>query len=483
MSSERINVSSEIGTLRRLLIHSPDAGIGKIVPRIKDELLYDDIVYLDKMREEYHEYLQVLLWFLDPEVIKNKPLGKEYFLPSNENYFQSDKVMDAEQLLVRVLRNDKVKIALVVSVCALEDLDFTLQNKLLFLDENQLARVLITGVFEENGTDIFLFSPIPNLIFTRDVGITINNHLLLTKFSEEARKREALLIKYIFYYEVFKEGHNSDNNTFSERIIEISQDESSFRSDEPSYVTFEGGDIMMISPRHLFIGSSERTSHKAIEKVAETLFRKNLVDKVSVIGIPAKRSYMHIDTVFTQVRKDMWIVFGPFSKRGMTLQQDKTDVGGLLEGKTVSKSQINIKQLKRIPDGDSYKVEMNTLPYLDDLFEQVSKEDFGADKCEIIYSAGGEFPYNEREQWTDSCNFLAIKEGVIIGYDRNVKTAAEFKRKGFKVITSSEFIADMESGKELDEVISGDTLILLPSSELSRARGGTHCMSMPLLRD
>ena len=110
MSSERINVSSEIGTLRRLLIHSPDAGIGKIVPRIKDELLYDDIVYLVKMREEYHEYLQVLLWFLDPEVVKNKPLDKEYFLPSNENYFQSDKVMDAEQLLVRVLRNDKVKI-------------------------------------------------------------------------------------------------------------------------------------------------------------------------------------------------------------------------------------------------------------------------------------------------------------------------------------------------------------------------------------
>ena len=70
--SERIHVSSEVGTLKRLIIHSPDAGIGKIAPRMMNDLLYDDIVFLDEMRKEYNQYLCVLLWFLDPEVVRNR---------------------------------------------------------------------------------------------------------------------------------------------------------------------------------------------------------------------------------------------------------------------------------------------------------------------------------------------------------------------------------------------------------------------------
>ncbi len=123
------------------------------------------------------------------------------------------------------------------------------------------------------------------------------------------------------------------------------------------------------------------------------------------------------------------------------------------------------------------------LPYLDDLFEQISCQDYGAARCEIIHCAGGQFPDSEREQWTDACNFLAIREGVVIGYDRNVKTEAEFRERGFTVMRSSEIIRRVENGESVDEVVTGDTLILLPSGELSRARGGTHCMSMPLLRD
>lgn len=468
-----------------MLIHSPDAGIGKIAPRLKDELLYDDIVYLDKMREEYDEYLQVLLWFLDPEILrKRKSEGRDYFLPSGEDYFESDKVIDVESLLVKVLQNEKVKALIVASTCAFEDLDFNTQNMLMSLDPYKLAKILISGAMEiDNGEDeLFLFGPVPNLIFTRDVGTVINDHLLLNKFAQEARSREALLIKYIVYYELFGDEYDPENNTFSDRIIELSDDEARFRTDEPSYVTIEGGDVMMISPRHLFVGASERTSKKAIEKVIEIVFNKNLVDKVSVIAIPPKRSYMHIDTIFTQVRKDLWTLFGQFSKKALDLEGHGNGITGTLTGEDESSIRIKITQFQRVANGDSYSVKHRNIPYLDDLFAEVSKE-LGSDKCEIVFSAGGEFPYNEREQWTDSCNFLALREGVIVGYDRNTMTAAEFKKKGFKVIKSRDFINEMESGKQLDEVITGDTLILLPSSELSRARGGTHCMSMPLLRD
>lgn len=484
MAEDHIKVSSEIGTLKRLLIHSPDAGIGKIVPRLTDELLYDDIVYLEKMREEYDEYLQVLLWFLDPEVLRNRSneTDREYFIPSSEKYLQSDKVLDVEQLLVKVLHNEKVKTLLVASTCAIEDLDFSTQNLLLSMDPYKLAKVLISGAMEIPGDEVFLFKPIPNLIFTRDVGIVINDHLLLNKPAEWARSREALIVKYIVYYELFKNEYNPDKNTFSEKVIELNEDEIRFRSDEPSFVTIEGGDVMMISPRHLFVGSSERTSKKAIEKLVQEVFDRNLVDKVSVVDIPPKRSYMHIDTIFTQIRRDLWILFGPFSKKELAPEKASSDVSGSLTGTSETASKIKITQFRRLKKGEAYEVKQRNIAYLDDLFEEVSKEDFGADNCEIIHSAGGEFPYNEREQWTDSCNFLALKEGVVVGYDRNTFTADEFRKRNFNVLTSREFMALMESGKELDEVITGDTLILLPSSELSRARGGTHCMSMPLLR-
>jgi arginine deiminase len=100
----------------------------------------------------------------------------------------------------------------------------------------------------------------------------------------------------------------------------------------------------------------------------------------------------------------------------------------------------------------------------------------------FIYSGNNEFPFDAREQWTDSCNLLALKEGVVLGYDRNDKTVEAFKENGFDVVHAHELIDNFESGK-IDPDDMKDTLILMPSAELSRARGGFHCMSMPLFRD
>ncbi|MFW5726505.1 MAG: arginine deiminase family protein, partial [bacterium] len=247
----------------------------------------------------------------------------------------------------------------------------------------------------------------------------------------------------------------------------------------------EGGDVMMISPGHLLVGLSERTSVSAADQLIQELFRRKLIQKVSVIKIPRRRAYMHIDTVFTQVKKDTWILFSPFSRKEMAAKSSKFDFAGMLS-KQHSEPVYNVEitQFIRIEEADgNFSVSLNRLNYIDELLEQISREDFGMPSCEIIPSAGGEFPYSEREQWTDACNFLAIREGVIIGYDRNIKTEEEFRKRGFAVMRSAEIIEQVEAGKDIDEVVTGDTLILLPSAELSRARGGTHCMSMPLLRD
>jgi arginine deiminase len=145
--------------------------------------------------------------------------------------------------------------------------------------------------------------------------------------------------------------------------------------------------------------------------------------------------------------------------------------------------QVYVTQFIRKTKADGFKVEKKEFDYLDDLLTQVSKEDFGCKKVNIIPNANGKFPFTEREQWTDSCNFLAIREGVIIGYDRNVYTNANLEKRGFKIIRAEDFNAQMDAGAKLDDIIKGDTLITLPSAELSRARGGTHCMSMPLERE
>jgi arginine deiminase len=116
----------------------------------------------------------------------------------------------------------------------------------------------------------------------------------------------------------------------------------------------------------------------------------------------------------------------------------------------------------------------------------VSVDDFGVypEAVKIIYSANGLYPYDEREQWTDSCNVLAVKEGVVIGFDRNEKTASAFKLNGFDVVHASTLL--QRFGDPADALTPDNienTLIMLPSSELSRGRGGSHCMSLPLCRE
>ena len=120
---------------------------------------------------------------------------------------------------------------------------------------------------------------------------------------------------------------------------------------------------------------------------------------------------------------------------------------------------------------------------LEELLDDISKNDLKSEeKVKFIYSGNNEFPYDAREQWTDSCNLLALKEGVVLGYDRNDKTVEAFKEAGFNIIHAHELVRKLENG-EIEPKKMEDTLITMPSAELSRARGGFHCMSMPLLRD
>ena len=472
----KVSVTSEIGTLKRLLVHSPDSGLGKVVPSKAQDWLFEDIVHLDTIRkDEYDYYTKILLYFLDPEKIKGKlneidsaQNNRGFYKPEHEDFYKSDKVIELQWLLSELLNNSDIKTKLVSSVCAIEGCTYQIQNELLNYEPTELAKTLISGTSQERQ---LLFAPIPNFIFTRDIGITIKDHVLLNKPAKKARTREALLAKYIFFnHHLFAD--------YTNKIIELSDSHHSFllpKEDDERKITLEGGDIMVVSDNHILVGVSERTSSEAAVKITQTLFEMGLMDKVTIVKIPKKRDYMHIDTVFTQVKRDVWVMLGNFSRKSVK-HEDESAVERILEIKKEEK--IKILQFNRNNPENPISFES-----LEDLLVDISKTDLKCtNEVRFIFSGNNEFPYSAREQWTDSCNLLALKEGVVLGYDRNDKTTEAFRNAGFTIIGVKELLQQLENNSITIDQIK-DTFILMPSAELSRARGGFHCMSMPLWRE
>lgn len=473
-----LHVASEVGTLKRLLVHSPDSGLGRVVPSKAQDWLFEDIVHLDTIRrKEYDYYTKVLLYFLDPGKIKGRlqeidaPDSKRnFYKPEKPAFFRSEKVIELEWLLAEVLEDHEIRLKLVASVCAVEGCSYTTQTQLLELPPAQLSKVIISGTLA--GDDL-LFPPIPNFIFTRDIGIVINDHVLLNKPAKKARTREALLAKYIFFNHPLFE-------RYRDNILEIPDTFHHFllpRDGDEKKVTLEGGDVMVVSKDHLLIGVSERTSMEAAHQVINLLFDKNIVKKITVIKIPKKRDYMHIDTIFTQVKRDVWVMLGAFSKKVMK-HEDNDAVERILEGGLKKDEKIKIIQFRK-----KAIEEPEYFDNLEELLTDISRNDLGCEgKIRFIYSGNNKFPYDTREQWTDSCNLLALKEGVVLGYDRNDKTVEAFREAGFTIVPVKELLEQFEQGV-IHPADLKDTMILMPSAELSRARGGFHCMSMPILRE
>ena len=426
-----IRVSSEIGRLRNVIIHRPGIESERVVPKKAKEWLYEDIVKLQEMRKEHDQFTNILRYFLGP-----------------------DSVFESQKLLKEILDDPNAGKNLVISICAIEECTQVTQEYLLGMESETLAETLLSGFIEK--TNLTIFAPIPNFVFTRDITAVVNEYIILSKPAKSARIREALIAKYIFRYHPYFVKSKQD-------IIELTNDEAYFllneEDREKEKVTIEGGDIMVLDKNRLLIGCGERTSPHAVKKIVSELFAKKSVRRIGCIYIPSDRSSMHLDTICTQISKNEYAVYGPLVYNS---GRDSKD--------------LRVEEYARNQDDE---VSQHNYSSFQELLESINPG------SEFIACGGGKSPYDVREQWTDGCNFLAIAPGVIIGYDRNDMTTNALTNKGYKPHKAEGLLEQFRKGEEDPEEIikKGKTLILIPSAELSRARGGSHCMSLPLLRD
>jgi arginine deiminase len=416
-----IEVRSEIGRLRRVLVHRPGREIDWMVPALMDRLLFDDILYGEDARWEHEIFRGVLT-----------AAGAE--------------VLDPETLLADVLVDTGVRDSVLrrLAAAAVEE---EVLAELSAMPAAELATALVAGLPAEDlrpGERIrhfYRLSPVPNYFFQRDPQVVMGDRVLVSSMATDARAREPYLSSLVFEHhpklagwsEMIRLGDAEDGDEFVRRPW------------------IEGGDVLVPAPDVLMVGVSERTNRYGVDSLAKHLqgvdsgFR-HLV----VVEIPSRRSYMHLDTVFTFIDNGLCLGFAPV-----------IDPEGF-EASDVYRVDLGAREI-------SYTV-------CDDL--PAALRHVGLD-CDIVPCGGPDSLIDQqREQWTDGANAFALAPGVIMLYRRNRRTCDELDRRGFRVVDGE----DVVDGK-VSLLDQGRTAIVLPDNELSRARGGPRCMTMPLQRE
>ena len=404
MDPSPIQVRSEIGPLRRVLLHRPGQELENLMPDTIQRLLFDDIPYLKLAQEEHDRFCQVLR-DCGAEVVYLEDLTAEALSdPAVKRQFVLDYIRDAG------IHGEKRTGMIADYFLAMSTRNMVLQMMA------GVRKADIRGYGRKNLTDYlgdyypFVVDPMPNLYFTRDPFACVGDGVSIHRMYAHTRDRETLFARYIFR-------HHPEYGRVP--LLYEPEDEH----------TLEGGDILVLSHRVAAVGISQRTHPVAIELLAKRLLREeNGFEQVLAIDIPKARSFMHLDTVFTMVDRDKFTVHPNIREELRLFVLERGEHGRL-----------------------SITEEHGKL-------EDVLREHLDLDRVTLI-PCGGDSPIDAaREQWNDGSNTFAVAPGKVVVYDRNH--------------TTNRLLAD-----------HGIQVLPIPSSELSRGRGGPRCMTMPLRRD
>lgn len=396
-----INVKSEIGTLKKVLLHRPGNELLNLTPDTLSRLLFDDIPFLPEAQKEHDEFAHILkengieVVYLEDLMAEVLELGDDI-----ENKFIRQFIFEAgirtpkyKELVFDYLKSFVNKKELVLKTMEGIKIEEIPRKK------REVEKSLVDLVSDESE---FLADPMPNLYFTRDPFASAGNGVILNKMYSVTRNRETIYAEYIFNYHPEYKGKI---NKYYDRYL-------------PYHI--EGGDVLNLSNHVLAVGISQRTESGAIDELAKNMFRNPdcEIDTILAFNIPESRAFMHLDTVFTQIDYDKF-TFHP----GI---MDTLEVFEITEGD--------------IPDSDE---DLN-VKKVEGSLEEILERYLGR-KVTLIPCAGGERISSEREQWNDGTNTLCIAPGVVVVYDRNNITNNILREHGIKVLEMSS--AELSRGR------------------------------------
>ncbi len=377
-----LQIRSEIGPLKTILLHRPSRELEQLIPKYLDEMLFEDIPYLAQMQVE-HDQFAATLRDRGCEVLYFEELLREVVAHQNVR----------EPLVKEVTENLRVS-----STALREDIATLLMEK----NADELASTLLAGLAKSEVTHAdeekrlsfyikdaypFYIDPLPNLYFSRDYGTVIGDKLSVNTMKATARQRESMLLEYIARH----------HPRFEQAGVDLWH-----QYDEADSI--EGGDILILSDQVVAIGCSARTSAEAIEELASRLFAEDdRVREVIVVQIPFARAYMHLDTVFTMVDRDKFTIFPGIADLLHLYSLTPNGRGGI---------RISAE---------------------DDLVQTLSRA-LKVPAIKLIETGGGDSLTAEREQWNDSTNTLAVAPGTVITYRRNIVSNDILRQNGVEVV-------------------------------------------------
>ena len=377
------SVQSEVGQLRQAIIHRPGLELSRLTPQNIGELLFDDVLWASKAKEEHDVFAQIL---------RDRGVQVHYF----------------GQLLAETLDLPEGRAFVLDRVCTPEMLGPTLVGPLreLFdgLDGERLAEYLIGGVLKADlrplrarslkwdvlRADDFLLPPLPNHLFTRDNSCWVYGGVSMNPMAKPARQREHLHIRAVYEYHPMFAG--ADFVTY-------------YGGDDPDHLpaSVEGGDVHVLGHGAVLIGMGERTTPMAAEILAHALFEAGQARTVITIELPKSHAMMHLDTVMTMIDRTTFVLY-PYIDRNMrswTITRDDPE------------ADLKVTHNHSLWDALAEAIGVDAVTVL------ITDEDIRA---------------AEREQWDDGNNYLAVAPGVILGYDRNVSTNTMLRKHGIEVL-------------------------------------------------